>query len=72
MFDFEIKDIPENKYTAANNLFKRLATKEELYKEILKKNINDFIDTQMNLVNIVNIIGIGIWLSKINQVLQEK
>ena len=51
LFDFTVKHVPGNKHTAADGLSHQPKIEDEDEKE---KNINDFIDSQLNIVRISN------------------
>lgn len=50
LFDFEVKQVPGRKYTAADDLPRRDATEQEILDEAEEDDIDDFIDAELNAV----------------------
>jgi hypothetical protein len=51
-FDFEIRHVSDIKYTAADDLFKKSFSSNDLKKIAEKKNIDDWIDAQLSCVRV--------------------
>ena len=55
MFDFDIRHVLDKKYTATDELFRRLRELSNDIDEVHEKNINDFINDQFNCVRVCSI-----------------
>ena len=53
LFDFKVKHVPGKKHTAANGLSRRGATPEEMEQEAEEENIDDFIEAQLESLQVV-------------------
>jgi hypothetical protein len=51
-FDFEIRHVSDIKHIAADDLFKKSLSSNDLKKIVKKKNIDDWIDAQLNCVRV--------------------
>jgi hypothetical protein len=51
-FDFEFRHVSDIKHTAANDLFKKSLSSNDLKKAAEEKNIDDWIDAQLNCVRV--------------------
>jgi hypothetical protein len=54
-FDFEIRHVSDIKYTAANDLFRKSLSSNDLKKVVEKKDIDDWIDAQLNCVRVFSV-----------------
>ena len=52
MFNFNVQHVLDKKYTAADKLFRRFRESSNDIDEIHEKNIDDFIDDQLNCVQV--------------------
>jgi hypothetical protein len=55
LFDFEIRHVFDIKYTAADDLFKKSLSSNDLKKVAEKKDIDDWIDAQLNCVRVFSV-----------------